>query len=312
MPRWLVTGASGFLGGHVFRALQAHECTTSETRIFALGRRLPEGCAPDRFRNVDLMDSEALSAAVARIAPDFVVHLAGRTPPAPAADFFQANTRATVQLLQALSRLDSRPRVIVVGSAAELGPVPANRLPVDESCPCRPEGPYAISKWFASTAALNAPAGLEVIVARIFNLSGPGMPSNQVFGRYAALLAQAGPGRISLNVPNLDARRDFIDVRDAAQALLALALSGNPRKVYHVGTGQSWSIREGLEQLITLSGREVDLVDQGNSPRGLMDSRANINRIQHDTGWQPRIKFEQSLADIWLHARRDALSRRVA
>jgi GDP-4-dehydro-6-deoxy-D-mannose reductase len=103
-------------------------------------------------------------------------------------------------------------------------------------------------------------------------------------------------------------RRDFLDVRDAARAVLALARSTAPSGIYNVATGTSRSIGEGLEQLIALSGRRVLLgLDPALLGRaGPLDSRGDHRRLREALGWHPRISFEQSLADLWQHARAEA------
>jgi nucleoside-diphosphate-sugar epimerase len=296
MPVWLVTGGSGFLGRHLLGRLGGEGA-----EVVAIGRRRPMG---GRFVAVDLDDRPAVVRAVAEEAPDVVFHLAGRTPPAGPEDFYRSNTMGTVHLLDAL-RARARPcRVVLVGSAAELGPVGVEDLPVGEDHPCRPADAYGLSKWLASAAGLAAGLPLEVVVARVFNPIGPGLPGSQALGRFAGALA-SGSGPIRLTVGDLGARRDFVDARDVAGALVALASRGRPGRVYHVGTGQSHGVGDGLDRLIALSGREVAVeVDPAVAgSRGPGDSRADVRRIAEEAGWSAAIPWEQSLGDLWDDAR---------
>jgi GDP-4-dehydro-6-deoxy-D-mannose reductase len=114
-------------------------------------------------------------------------------------------------------------------------------------------------------------------------------------------LSEAGPDPLELSVGDLRARRDFVDVRDVARAMIAVALRGHARHVYHVGTGHSHCVGDGLEYLIRLSGRKVNLREDPSlrMRQGPADSRADINKIIAHTGWQPRITWEESLADLW-------------
>ena len=300
MAAWLVTGGSGFLGRHVLRALELAPPGASE--VLALGRSLPPRWPAGRFLRADLEDREGLAKAVAALAPAVVIHAAGRTPPAEPGEFLRGNTQATHNLLNAL-RLAKRPvRVVVVGSAAELGPVPVEALPVDEEYPCRPADAYGLSKWQATVDALASPPPVEAIVARVFNPIGPGLPTSQAFGRFAAALAAPGPDPLRLAVGGLDARRDFIDARDVAAALIALALRGRAGEVYHVGTGRSHRVGEGLDRLIRHSGRAVEVIPE-DGVKGPADSRADIDKITAETGWAPRIGWDESLADLWEDAR---------
>jgi GDP-4-dehydro-6-deoxy-D-mannose reductase len=316
MSVWLVTGGAGFLGRHVLSVLS--KPGSPAARVIAIGRRAPEDWCADDFVPCDLDGSTQLDRALTSIRADYVIHAAGRTPPASTSRFYQDNTRATIELLSSLARGNRATRVVLVGSAAELGPVPVEALPVAEDFPCRPIEPYGLSKWFATKAGLTAKRPLEVIVARVFNPIGRGMPANQAFGRFAKCLANSPSGPASLKVGDLETRRDFIDVRDVAQALISLAERGRERTIYHVGTGHSHSVGEGLAHLIELDGRAVELerVPLMAGTRGPIDSRANIGRIVEHTGWSPRISFRESLADLWLdlrnHVPRNDRSRSVA
>jgi GDP-4-dehydro-6-deoxy-D-mannose reductase len=301
MSTWLVTGGSGFLGRHLLDRLCA--ANPEGTRIFAMGRRRPEARSRFEFAEADLDDPAAVCRTIQAIRPRYVVHLAALTPPQPdPARYFGTNTRWTARILDALSALGAPVRLVIAGSAAELGPVPVECLPIGETTPCRPIDGYGLSKWAATRLALDAKPPVESVVARIFNPIGPGMSARQAFGRFARSLASDGPEPLRLRVGDLQAARDFIDVRDVAEALFALAQRGTAGSLYHVGTGRSHRVGEGLDVLIGLSGRAVAVESSGPGP-GPMDSRADIRRIQHDTGWSPRIPFARSLADLWSETR---------
>jgi GDP-4-dehydro-6-deoxy-D-mannose reductase len=288
-PTWLVTGGSGFLGRHLLDRLDGELI-----EVVAIGRRPVDGAA--RFVAADLLDGPGLREVLAEVRPSVVLHLVGRTPPADADTLDRANRLATLRLIDALATLAPQPRLVVAGSAAELGPVPFEHLPVGEGHPAEPDTDYGRSKLAATRAALSAGG----IVARVFNPIGPGMPSSQALGRFAAALAE-GQGPMTLAVGDLSPRRDFIDARDVAEALIALANGARPG-LYHVGTGQSRSVGEGLEALIRLSGRTVRVEVDRSRPSGPADSRADIGRIRAEVGWEPGIPFERSVADLWAAA----------
>ena len=303
---WLITGGSGFLGRHVLGAL-----LEAPYRVIALGRHHPGGWPVDRFVRADLDDPIALNLAVAKIPPDVVIHAAGKTPPALSSALYLANTRVTMHLLNSVHAVGKPCRVVIAGSAAELGPVPVDHLPINEVELCRPTDAYGLSKWAATKVAMRAERPLIVSVARLFNPIGPGLPTSQAFGRFAAILAKSGPGPTVLNVGDLSSRRDFLDVRDAAEAMIRLAETKTSRGLYHVGTGVSRSIDDGLRELIRLSNLNVQIEEMGGR-RGPSDSRADISRIVAETGWSPRFLWKQSLADLWDEARRAIGTRRVA
>jgi nucleoside-diphosphate-sugar epimerase len=288
MSVWLVTGASGFVGRHVLDALErgADLPSNSENKVIVLGRRCPEKLPSADFIAADLTDTHKLPGLIQRIAPDYVIHTAGRTPPALDEELYRANFWATIHLLSALRATHKPARVVLSGSAAELGSVDPERLPVDETYTGYPRDAYGRSKYLASSAGLAERAPLEVMVARVFNPIGPGTPPTQAFGRFADRLTDPDADPLGLVVGDLEARRDFIDVRDVARAMISLALHGHPGLAYNVGTGRSRTVAEGLERLIQLSGRTVRVsVDSAlKGRRGPVDSCANIDRIIGHTG----------------------------
>jgi nucleoside-diphosphate-sugar epimerase len=312
MRRVLLTGGSGFLGRHVLAALRRGP---ADVEVLAVGRRPPLHQEADRFRALDLLsETSALARLLDAFRPDVVLHLAGRTPPAQAAVLERENVALVEAVLGPLADRQRPCRVVLAGSAAEYGPVPDEHTPVREDFPGRPADAYGRGKKLATERALQLARGtaLRVAVARVFNLIGPDMPASQAFGRFAASLAGPGPDPLRLTVGDLRPRRDFVDVRDAVQAVLALASGDARHAVYNVATGESRSIGEGLERLIALSGRRVVLeVDPDLLRRpGPLDSRGDPRRLRAELGWRPTIAFEASLADLW-HAARDPADRRL-
>jgi len=299
MRVWLVTGGSGFIGRHVLTALDQEAAN-----VVALGRRCPPGWDPRRFVVADLNRPETLTRAIEEIQPDSVIHAAGRTPPADADTLFRDNTLSTIHLLDALKLAGKPCRLVIAGSAAEYGQVEIENLPISETHPSRPMDAYGLSKWLATCAAMIATPPGEVISARIFNPIGPGQSLNQAFGKFASQLLGNDTSR--LFVGNLEPRRDFIDVRDVAKALIELGRQGIAGQIYNVGTGRSHRVGEGLEHLIRLSGKSVQVRIDSNllGTLGPIDSRADVCRIFDQTGWQPTISFEQSLNDLWRDAER--------
>jgi GDP-4-dehydro-6-deoxy-D-mannose reductase len=303
MAVWILTGATGFVGRHVLPLLSRgfELAANGDDKLILLGRRCPAGWPEAAFGAVDLTDAIQTRAAIERISPDVVIHTAGRTPPAPDEDLYRSNFWATLHLLSALQSLKKTARIVLSGSAAELGPVSAAFLPVSEDYPCNPVDAYGRSKWLATKRGLSERAPMEVIVARVFNPIGPGTPASQALGRFASRLREPGPDPLELAVGDLNSRRDFIDVRDVATAMVELARHGRPGLVYHVGTSQSHRVGDGLERLVELSDRSVRIsIDSALcNRRGPADSRADIERITAHTAWRPEISWEQSLTDMW-------------
>jgi nucleoside-diphosphate-sugar epimerase len=300
MPVYLVTGANGFLGRPLLDALPGFLAT--RCRVVAVGRRRPAEWPAESFIQADLTSLQGVRSAIDEADPSIVFHLAGKTPPAAPGELYASNSVATALLLDVLRERGRPARLVMAGSAAEMGPVDVENLPVDESHPCRPDSPYGLSKWLATCAGLAARPPLEVMVARIFNPIGPGTPESQSLGRFAARLSDPGAGDLSVGC--LDTRRDFVDVRDVARALIALARHGRAGLVYHVGTGRSQRVGDGLQRLHRLSGERVRVTIDPHraASAGPCDSRADIRRIVEHTGWRPEISWEQSLEDLWNEA----------
>ncbi|ADV64168.1 NAD-dependent epimerase/dehydratase [Isosphaera pallida ATCC 43644] len=306
---WLVTGASGFVGRHVMARLV--ECTRGTgAKVVGQARRGGWG-----HLVADLCDPVQARELIHAVQPDRVIHAAGLTPPASPFEFYRVNLLATLNLLEALREWGQPCRVVAVGSAAELGPVPKEALPVAEDWVCRPATSYGLSKWLAGLAIQRASPPIAGILARAFNPIGPGLPESQALGRFARRLADATQTQpdprlpVHLEVGDLETRRDFLDVRDLAEALRLLADRGDPGEHYHVGTGRSHSIREGLEALAALAGRQVTWTPRAGprpttDPSNPRDSRAAIDKLVARTGWVPAFSWEQSLEALWREVQR--------
>lgn len=295
--RWLVTGSNGFLGRAVMDQLSGR----TEIDLIRFVRPDHPSAGKQGTIAADIDSPDDISKQLLTVQPDVVLHLAGRTPPATEQELEKANEGLTRKLLHGLAKLDKPVRFIHAGSAAELGEVPVEKLPVDETYVPKPVTPYGKSKWAAAQLVLNTGSNITPVVARIFNIIGPGQATTQAFGRYASdLLRHVGSETLELKAMGLGHKRDFIDIRDAAGALILLADIPGAKGIYNVGTGQSRAVVEGVEILIRLSGKKVQIVDSAVlQAHGPTDSRADISKITAETGWRPLITMQQSLTDFW-------------
>jgi GDP-4-dehydro-6-deoxy-D-mannose reductase len=238
-----VTGASGFIGGHL-----SAELTRDGWEVIK-GRRGGGACGAE-WMLADLRDA----------APDVLFHMAGLTHAKEAAQFYEANVALSARLLDAAASLSRPPVVVLAGSAAEYGWVPPQAMPVNEAQFCRPVTDYAISKHAQTQMALaRAAAGSRVIVARIWNPVGPEMSRQLALGAFAAEIAAMPVAGGALHVGNLDVARDFIDVREAARLLVARRPEAFGQ-VVNVCSGRSWKLRALVDRMIALTGRPVALV----------------------------------------------------
>lgn len=304
--RVFITGATGFAGSHLVDSLLA-----DNHQIFALVHKqsshqeLPSHPALTPVMG-DLLDPALLEAAIAQAKPDVIYHLAGQAYPARSwhnpALTVAVNTGGTVNLLQA-AVVFGRPRVVVVTSAEIYGVVSPQALPITETSLPRPHHPYGVSKYAAGqfVSLYRQHYDLPVIEARPFNHIGPRQSLGFVVPDFASQLAAVKVGQkpATISVGNLDAERDFTDVRDVVRAYRCLAEQGEPGETYLICSGQPVSIRHILHTLIALSGLDIEIHYDATRMRPSDTPRlyGSYRKIKEATGWQPQIALRQSLND---------------
>jgi GDP-4-dehydro-6-deoxy-D-mannose reductase len=305
VPSVLITGASGFAGGH----LVAH--LSGSMDIVGWSRSGPRAdlAGLAEWQAVDLLDRDGVRRAIANLRPSAIFHLAGapqvaeswhdRTKP------LAGNVLATAHLLDAVRRAELRCRVLVSGSAVVYAP---SDRPIGEDDQVAPGSPYALSKLAQEQLAMRAFAddGLEVVMARAFNHTGPYQPPSFVAPSIARQIALIERGRAEpvLRVGNLRARRDFTDVRDVVRAYAAIMALGDTGKIYNVGSGTGRSIQSLLDALRARCRADVRIETDPARLRPAETSAlvADTTRVHRQTGWRPEISFDSMLdhlLDFW-------------
>jgi len=239
MKRVFITGSSGAVGRTLLRRLRQSE---QRYEIFAPARHTSTN-------GLDVRDHERLSAAVCEFKPELIFHLAADFSP-DFASSYAVNVASSKVLLESAERLDTSPRVVLIGSAAEYGYVLPEDCPVAETRVLRPISVYGLTKaWQTNLASLYASRNVDVIVARIFNLYGEGLSERMFAGKIQKQIEQIELGsRSSIEIGSLSAIRDYISIPDAIDQLLSISHFGNRGSVYHVGSGKPISMREFLAQ----------------------------------------------------------------
>ena len=297
--RVLVTGAEGFVGGHLVPELRQAGHTPLQLVLDRTSR-------PDADAVCDIRDQAAMRTIVARLAPDACIHLAGIAFVPQAWEeperTFDINVTGTLTLLDTFRREAPNARVLVVTSAVIYG-AEADAAPISESHPFNPNTLYAASKAAADQAALlyGQYHGLPVMTVRPNNHTGPGQSTNFVIPSFARQLAamRGQPTGAVLRVGNLESRRDFLDVRDVVRAYRLLIESGAAHQAYNVGAGQLVTIREALELLMDLTGVHPELeVDKERYRPTDASPLLDTARIREDVGWSPRRTLRETVADI--------------
>jgi GDP-4-dehydro-6-deoxy-D-mannose reductase len=217
---------------------------------------------------------------------------------------YEINVLGQLHLLEALRRRQPMPTVVVASSAEIYGRVDHGDTPITEETPLRPASPYAVTKAAQDLQAAQyfIAHQLPIVRLRLFNHTGPGRPSRFVVSSFARQIAEieAGLREPILRVGNLDVARDFTDVRDVVRAWRLAALKSVPGEAYNVCSGRATVVRTILDGLLAHSPRSITVeVDPARlRPGEIAVLYGDPARFTGDTGWQPDIPFEQTIADL--------------
>ena len=287
----LVIGAAGLIGREI--VAEAQRAGVAHAVVAKPSASVPEA----HVLRLSAGAVDALAGLLARLEPEAIVNSAGRTTGSPV-ELLQANVEPVAALLEAMRLAAPDARVVHLGSAAEYAE--RSRPTTDEEAPLDASTPYAAAKLAAFRLVSDAAeAGLDTVVARVFNAIGPGMPTTSLPGRAARSLRDAAvAGATQVEFGPLDAVRDYIDVRDVATAVLMLA--SEPRlehRVYNVGTGRPTVVRDLVGMIADRLGFSGEILESaGPSPRsrGVNRQVADIARIR-SVGWMPTVDLGQSV-----------------
>ncbi|MCP2323160.1 nucleoside-diphosphate-sugar epimerase [Hamadaea flava] len=292
MNRILLLGASGFLGGHVHRALLDHP-------------RLNDVSCPGRDR------CDLITASVGDITrllnderPAAVVNCTGRLD-GDLADLVLANTVVTAKLLDAIAVTNAPIRLVRLGSAGEYGPIPFHHS-VTETHPAQPVGAYGLSHLTAThLVSMAAAAGrVDGVTLRVFNPIGTGSGDASLLGRATTQLRQAvSGGWTSMTFGPLSAYRDFVDARDVASAVVAALLAPRlPVRVLNVGSGRAVQTRAAVQTLARLAGFTGEIKETGASSARSAEvswTCADISHAGSILDWRPAHDLDESLKALW-------------
>jgi GDP-4-dehydro-6-deoxy-D-mannose reductase len=321
--RALVTGVSGFVGGHLCEHLVA--AGDQVVGISASGR-WPADLAhlgrDARIERLDLVEAaeDELAELVRRKQPEALYHLAAQSNPqqsvADPRGTWALNLGGTLNLLEAVKASGLKPRVILVGTGTCYGDPATEFIPVREDCPLRPNNPYAASKAAVDLLGIqhHLAHGTDVVIVRPFNHAGPRQSPRYVLAALAAQVAEVEAGQKEcVEVGNLDVIRDFTDVRDVVRGYRLLAAQGRSGEIYNLGSGRGTKIADALEHLRSVASRPVAVrVDPARvRPVDLPFLVADSSKLRAATGWEPGYSIEQTLADM-LEGSRGVLSRQGA
>lgn len=306
--RILVTGAGGFAGSHLADELLKDEGCEVWGALLTLDR---PHYLDQRIQIVvaNLCNPTEVDDLLAAVRPDRVYHLAGQAfvPQSWADpwDTIENNIRAQLNIIQGCLRLGfADTRILVVGSNEEYGRLDSRDLPATENTPLRPDSPYGVSKiaqdYLGQSYFLSH--GVQAVRVRPFNHIGPRQNNRFVAADFARQIAaiECGERLPVIRVGNLQAERDFTDVRDVVRAYIAALEKGQPGEVYNVASGIARPVRALLDGLLAHSSCAVTVeVDPEKlRPSDTPRQQGDATKLMAATGWRPIIPFEQTLKDL--------------
>ena len=305
--RVIITGSAGFVGAHLIRELESHGHKVFTTD--ALPADSPATSALPEYRQVDLRNREEMCKFVSDIHPDACIHL-GAISYVPDGDkdpstMLTVNIAGTVNVAEALRREAPDCRMLMVSTSQVYGPVTSIRaanVPIREMAPLLPLSMYAISKVAAEHAvsAYNGAYGLQTLIARPANHTGPGQTDRFVAVSFAKQVLAAKRGEINeIKVGNLDSIRDFTDVRDVVRAYRLIIERGQNGQAYNITTHARVKIGELLDSIKRIVGAAPKTtVDPALYRPSDASLRLDVSRIREHTGWSPSFSLEHTITDI--------------
>lgn len=308
MTKALVTGITGFVGSHLAELL-----LSKKIEVFGTARHRSDLTnikhILDKIKLIeaDITDLASVRGAFKVANPDYVFHLAAQSyvPQSWKAPHHTLtnNILGTCNVLEAARDF---PNVIIhiAGSSEEYGLVKEDEIPIKETNPLRPLSPYGVSKVASDLLSMQyfKSYGTKIIVTRAFNHSGPRRTDVFVDSNFAKQIVEIEKGLKEpiIYVGNLEAQRDFSDVRDIVNAYLLAVEKGVPGEVYNICSEKGRTIKEVLEKLIKLSKIKIEIKQDPARmrPSDVLLLEGDCSKFKKQTGWKPEIDYDQTLKDM--------------
>lgn len=297
--RILITGLTGFVGRSIV------SCFSEFGERFGFNCQLV-GVGEE----YDLLRYESVLRLCELSRPDWVLHLAGQSSIPKSiqnpAQTLNVNVVGTANLLKALSVSSFRGRFLYVSSADVYGAILNDELPVTEAKIPAPRNPYASSKVGAEVLCQQwqRSSGMDLIIARPFNHTGPGQTEHFALSGFAKKLAELklqGRHHAQLEVGNLSVTRDILDVKDVIDAYFMLLELGESGETYNICSGVETKLQDAVEKLADIAGMSVDFeIDpQRLRPFEQMRVKGCGMKIANQIGWKPKVSIEDTLKSVF-------------
>jgi len=307
--RALITGITGFVGSHLAEYLLANgfevwgtfRWRSKTENIEHIKNRL-------KLVETDIRDPHSVDRAIKESEPDFIFHLAAQSF-VPASwnapqETITTNVIGTINLLEATRRFENNVKIQIAGSSEEYGLVYPHEVPIKETNPLRPMSPYGVSKVAEDLLGFQyfKTYGMNIIITRAFNHEGPRRGEVFVISTFAKQIAEIEKSLKDpfIQVGNLDAKRDFSDVRDVVVAYLLALEKCKAGEVYNICSGKSRTIKSVLDTLLGMSSiKDIKIVKDSSRmrPSDVSILEGNYSKFKKETGWEPKIPFEKTLED---------------
>ena len=306
----LVTGITGFAGSHLVDYL----LTLPGLEVYGILRWRSRTENIEHFRDkvrlseCDLRDSSSVRDVMDQIRPERIFHLAAQsfvpTSWTAPTESLVTNIIGQLNIFEAAKKLHIMPKIQLACSSEQYGMVYESELPIRETNPLRPLSPYAVSKVGQDMLGYQYWMSYKIPIVRTrgFNHEGPRRGPVFVCSDFAKQIAdiERGTKPPVIRVGNLDARRDFSDVRDVVRAYWLSLEKGEPGEAYNICSGKAWTIREMLDMLLTMTKVKVTIEQDPSRmrPSDVPVLLGDASKFQKATGWKPTIPFEQTLRDL--------------
>lgn len=315
MRRVLITGVTGFAGSHLVDFLLAQ----GGYEIYGIQRWRSRTENIEHFADritlleCDLRDATSTRDTLEKVKPDWIFHLAAQsfvpTSWIAPTESLTTNMLAQLNIFEAVRHMGLKCRIQLACSSEEYGMVYPDEVPIKETNPLRPLSPYAVSKVAQDMLGYQYWMSFKVdsVRTRGFNHEGPRRGPVFVASDFAKQIADIEKGRKApvLHVGNLEAKRDFTDVRDMVRAYVLALEKCEPGEVYNICSGDAWSIQKVLDHLLSMTKVKIEVKQD---PARLRPSDVPIllgdnSRFVKATGWKPEIPFDRTLRDMLEHWR---------
>lgn len=313
--RILITGADGFVASHMIDYLLDNEPTVE---VYGTIRRLSNKenikhvLDKINLEEMELTDHKSVQDVINKVRPDKIFHMAAQTyvPISWTApnNTLDTNIIGTLNVLEAIRHSSmgmspEHPFLAISGSSEEYGRVLSHECPIKEEQPLRPLSPYGVSKVAADKLGYQYAQsyGMNILVTRAFNMTGPRRSESFVDSNFAKQIVEIELGKKSTVLHgNLDAIRDFTDVRDTVRAYWMLSKRKWHGEAVNVCSGVGHSMLEVVE---TLSSMSTNLIDRQIDSERMRPSDVPLligdnTKVKMYTNWNPKYTWEESLEDL--------------